>query len=266
MSFLSSPWGKLFYEREGQGQNVTLLFHGFGQSHEDMLEFGKIRSEADTFIYIDMFYHGRSVWNNPEVELTRTIWVKIITLLQEQESFSKFHLIGFSMGGKISLLTFELMPERVESLLLIGPDGIKTGKWYSTANYPTFISPLFKRLIFKPKRVFRIFEGLQKAGMVEKSIHKFITTQMETRSKRAQIFFVWKVFGRIQLDLGQIIKNARKTKTPIRICIGEYDAMITKANMNRFLEKLPHATLTLFPVGHGQLIQATVAEDLKKQP
>lgn len=37
----------------------------------------------------------------------------------------KFGLIGYSMGGRIVLVTMELMYQRINSVLLIAPDGLK---------------------------------------------------------------------------------------------------------------------------------------------
>ncbi|MHA7128837.1 alpha/beta fold hydrolase [Algoriphagus namhaensis] len=265
MSILVSPWGSLFYKKTGKGKTVTLLIHGFGQTHEDMLHLDSCRQDHDTFIYLDMFYHGRSSWKNPEVPLDRRKWLSILELLQQKEQFQTFHLIGYSMGGKWSLLTYELIPTQVKSLMLIGPDGIKTGQWYSTSNYPNYFQPLFKRLIFRPQRVFRIFDGLQQLGVVQRSIHKFVSTQMSTRSKRAQIFFVWKVYGRTKVDLPRIITSANELKTPIRLFIGEFDAMISEKHVTTFLKRTSTAELRLLPVGHGQLIQQTAAHLCSKK-
>ena len=94
------------------------------------------------------------------------------------------------MGGKFALLSFELIPYQVNSLTLLAPDGIKTGLWFSMSNHPNYFDPVFKRVIFKPRRFFSIVEGLNSAGLVEKSLLKFVKTQMKTRSKRAQAYFI----------------------------------------------------------------------------
>jgi len=56
--------------------------------------------------------------------------------LMKKEDFHEFHLIGYSMGGKFALLTYELFDKKVKSLTLLAPDGIKTGLWYSISSYP----------------------------------------------------------------------------------------------------------------------------------
>lgn len=258
MEYLLHPKGKLAFHKSGNGPSPFLIFHGFGQSHEDMLPFEKIRKPDQRFYYIDMIYHGRSQWFDSGAKMDRITWKELISSFQKQEHFSDFHLIGYSMGGKISLLTYELFAKNILSMTLIAPDGIKTGLWYSMSNYPKFIHPLFKGVIFKPHRFFGIMEGLNSTGLVEKSLVKFVKNQLETRSMRAQAYFVWKVLGGIQLQLGSIIQLARQHNTPITLIVGEYDKMVTAENLKRFSHKISHLERVIIPVGHGQLVNDTV--------
>lgn len=258
MNYLIHSNGKLAYEKVGTGSNVFLIFHGFGQSHQNMLPFDEIRKQNQRFLFIDMFYHGQSQWLDSRKKLDRLHWIELIKLLQKQENFAHFHLVGYSMGGKFSMLTYELFVNEVKSLTLLAPDGIKTGLWYSMTNYPNFIQPVFKRVIFKPHRFFGIIDGLNSAGLVGKSFVKFVKTQLETRSDRAQAYFVWKVFGSIQLQLGRIIQHARAHKTPIILFLGVHDKMVTAENLGRFSKKIPQLKTINLPVGHGQLIDAAV--------
>lgn len=248
--------GKLAYQKKGTGKETFLIFHGFGQSFHDMLPFDQLRKAGQKLLFIDLFYHGKSHWRDAANPLTKSVWKEIIVSLQIQEAFQDFHLIGYSMGGKFSLFTFELFSHQVLSLTLLAPDGIKTGLWYSMGSYPNYFHPIFKRVVFKPQRFFGIMEGLNSAGLVGKSLVKFVQTQMETRSKRAQAYFVWKVFGGIQLQLGQIIRLARKNNTPITLFIGEFDKMVSSDNLERFSSKIPQLQKIILPVGHGGLIEA----------
>lgn len=258
MNFLLHPKGKLTYFKSGNGQEITLILHGFGQSHQDMQPFERIRKQHQCFLFIDMFYHGHSQWLDPGSKLERIHWIDLIKMLQKQENFTEFSLIGYSMGGKLSLLTYELFPKDVKNLTLLAPDGIKTGLWYNLSNYPNFINPVFKSVIFRPNRFFGIIEGLNTAGLVGKSFVKFVKTQLETRSDRAKAYFVWKVFGRIQLNLATVINQARAHQTPITIFLGDFDKLVTAQNLARFKNKITHLQQVSLPVGHGRLIDATV--------
>lgn len=258
MSTLETPWGRLFYEQMGKGPEVFLVFHGFGQSHLDMFPFARLIQPGQRFLFFDLFFHGKSSWHDTSVLLTKGIWSKIIQEVSTQEGFTDFHLVGYSMGGKFSLLTFELFPEQVKSLILLAPDGIKTGLFYNLNSYPAYFHPLFKGVVFNPQRFFGIMDGLHSVGILETSLIKFVKTQMQTRSKRAQVYLTWKVFGNLQLSLGKIIQLARSKKTPIQLFTGEYDKMVTAANLSRFSSKIPHLKAVSLPVGHGKLIEAAV--------
>ena len=86
---------------------------------------------------------------------------------------------------------------------------------------------------------------------------------MKTRSKRAQVYFTWRVFGGFQPQIATIISEIRNRKTPITLYTGEYDKMITGENLKRFSSKIPHLKVITLPCGHGQLIEETVKDILK---
>lgn len=258
MSTMETSWGRLYYEQMGEGPEVFLVFHGFGQSHLDMLPFARLIQPGQRFLFFDLFFHGKSSWHDTSVLLTKGIWSKIVQEVSTQEGFTDFHLVGYSMGGKFSLLTFELFPEQVKSLILLAPDGIKTGLFYNLNSYPAYFHPLFKGVVFNPQRFFGIMEGLHSVGILETSLIKFVKTQMQTRSKRAQVYLTWKVFGNLQLSLGKIIQLARSKQTPIQLFTGKYDKMVTAANLSRFSSKIPHLKSVSLSVGHGKLIEAAV--------
>jgi len=259
MNFLKTKWGKLAFVTKGDGKEFFLIFHGFGHSHQDMLPFESLLNKNQKFIFIDVFYHGCSAWRDPNLTLTKSIWKEIVSELMRKEKFSDFHLIGYSMGGKFSLITYELFPENVKSLQLLAPDGIKTGLWYSLNSYPSFLHRSFRRIIFKPNPFFKFIDNLERVGIVESSLTKFVKNEMKTRSKRAQVYLTWRVLGGFQPQLATIISEIRNHKTPITLYIGEYDKMITGENLKRFSLKIPHLKVITLPVGHGQLIEETVA-------
>ena len=259
MEFVRHAAGKLAYRRFGSGSEVWIFFHGFGQCHQDMLSFDKLRTSKQSYLFVDLIYHGQSSWNTSEKALKKEEWKTILLSLLQQESIDTFHLVGYSMGGKFTLLSYELLPKRIISLSLLAPDGIKTGLWYSMSNYPSGIHPLFKQVVFRPKRFFTLVDGLKTAGLLQKSLVKFVKTPLETRSKRAQAYLVWKVLGGLHLPLGTIIRQLRQHPIPVTLVLGEFDRMVSPKNLERFTAKVPQLRLLQLPVGHGQLIEATVS-------
>lgn len=257
MNFLETSFGHLAYKKYGTGKNMHLLFHGFGQNMRAFESFLPLVQKEDCYITIDIFYHGQSSWNSINQKLTKEIWKEIIRQLMEREGFEKFHLVGYSMGGKFCLITFELFPCLVQSLLLMAPDGIKTGFWYNMATFPGFLNKLFKRVVFHPERFFRIMGFLGKLGLLDKGLIKFVQSQMKTRTMRAQIYFTWNVFKPLKPDLNKIIEWINGNQTDISLLTGEYDKMVPSKNLKNFSSKIPHINSVELSCGHNNLIEET---------
>ncbi len=64
MEFIKHAAGKLAYRSLGSGSEVWIFFHGYGQSHQDLLAFEKLRTPTQLFIFVDLIYHGQSSWNS----------------------------------------------------------------------------------------------------------------------------------------------------------------------------------------------------------
>ncbi|MGY6744232.1 MAG: alpha/beta fold hydrolase [Cecembia sp.] len=257
MEFLETAFGNLAYQKHGSGSEVSLLFHGFGQNLKAYDAFITLRKPNETFLVFDLFYHGQSSWKSINQKLTKEIWRSILIQLMEKEGFDRFHLIGYSMGGKFSLLTYELFPCHVKSLLLMAPDGIKTGFWYNMATFPGILNRLFKHVVFHPKRFFKTMEVLNRLGVLQSSLMKFVKSQMKTRTMRAQVYFTWNVFKPLRPDLGSIIKMIRLNQSPITLVTGKYDMMITTSNLEKFSSKIAHLKTVELECGHNTLIEET---------
>jgi pimeloyl-ACP methyl ester carboxylesterase len=253
-SILKTSFGNLAYYRHGIGPKVYLLFHGFAQSSKAFDAFLKLRQEDETYITVDVFYHGQSSWNSIHEKLTKEIWRSILLQLMAQETFEKFHLVGYSMGGKFCLVSYELFPNYVQSLLLMAPDGIKTGFWYNMATFPGMLNRLFRHVVFHPRRFFQTMDILHRLGLLESSFIKFVKSQMLTKTMRAQVYFTWSVFKPVQPNLTSIIQQLRLSKTPITLVTGTFDKMITSENLQKFSSKIPHIQKVELPSGHTSLI------------
>jgi len=258
MKFLQTPFGRLAYEKYGNGKNIYLLFHGFGMNMKSYQPFIDRRKEEDCYLVFDIFYHGNSSWRSADQPLTKEIWRGIIEQLMTAEGFDRFHLIGYSMGGKFSLNTYEMFPDKVDSMLLMAPDGVKTGLWYNQSAYPKALNRIFKRVIFKPERFFKLMDFFWRLGLLGSSIRKFVRSQMLTRTMRAQLYFTWVVFKPLRPDLGVVIKAARKYNTPITLVTGEFDKMVTSKNLAHFSSKIAHLKTVELACGHNDLIEETV--------
>jgi len=255
----------LHYVIQGNGSKNLLAFHGFGQNRKAFDNFSKSFSSAYKLYIFDLYFHGQSTWGYDEHPLEKHHWKKTIERVLELHQIDKFSLCGFSLGGKFALATLEAFPEKVESLILIAPDGIKTSFWYSLATYPMLFRRLFKSMILHPNRFMAISRALNSLGVMDKGLIRFAENQMDTQEKRRRVYYSWVVFRHLKFDLKAIGDHLNRHSIALIIITGKFDKVIRSENMDKLLFHVKKYRHEILEAGHNGLING-VAEMLKNAP
>lgn len=103
-----------WYEIYGEGEAVVLL-HGFTGSTKTWSNFIESYQSKFKIITIDLPGHGKTECPNP-ISM-ETCCHDIHTILQRNQ-IHRFHLLGYSMGGRTALTYAMLYPEQLQSLIL----------------------------------------------------------------------------------------------------------------------------------------------------
>src|SRR5215204_1593318 len=98
------------YQKAGEGSSIILCFHGFGE-HGRSFEQLAAKIEDYTIIAIDLPFHGQTNWNRDKAFTTEDL-INIIKACPEIHDKS-FGLLGYSMGGRIALSLYEILPQKV---------------------------------------------------------------------------------------------------------------------------------------------------------
>lgn len=138
MAYIKTNTIRLYYEKAGQGDPIVFL-HGYTGSGKDWKHQVSVLSDRYTTITIDHRGHGQS--EAPPLEeaysintSANDIYNVLITL-----GFSRYVLVGHSMGGFMALqLTLE-HPELVSALVLVDTS---SGNWDLPPGYDTVRSTL----------------------------------------------------------------------------------------------------------------------------
>jgi abhydrolase domain-containing protein 6 len=111
-----------YLERPGKGETIVLI-HGFGANKDNWNRFVRYIPKEYRVIAFDMSGHGD---NDKSVEKTYTIDYMASSLDQAVDTLgiSKFHLVGNSMGGWISIVYTTRNPQKVISLCLMDNGGL----------------------------------------------------------------------------------------------------------------------------------------------
>jgi pimeloyl-ACP methyl ester carboxylesterase len=249
---------RLSYIKAGTGPEVILLFHGYGQDHAVFISYAERLTESHTLYMIDLFFHGKSTWDNNEQPLEKSEWKKLIGGILTENQIDSFSVLGFSMGGKFAMATLEAFPDRVKEIILLAPDGIKTSYWYSLATYPIGLRKVFRSMISNHKRFLNIASGAKRLGMIDKGVLRFVETQMDSEEKRKRVYYSWVVFRHLKFDLDNIVALINSHHIKLRLFVGRHDKIITAANMQRLISEVQGAQFEVVEAGHNNLIHKVI--------
>lgn len=163
---------KWYYEVAGQGEPV-LFIHGWGVNMRIWKQQAKNLSKKFSVILIDLPGHGQSSWKKIDLH---NIAVDINFII-EKLGYSKINIVACSLGGLIALKMFELFPDKIKRLVLVGsqarfvwaddyPFGLKIERIEKLSgqireHYPSMINIFFRSLFTKEERKSRRFKWIQ---------------------------------------------------------------------------------------------------------
>lgn len=249
----------LSYQQSGDGENVLLLFHGFGQHHRAFAALTEALAPHYTLYAFDLFFHGNSQWNKGEQPLEKELWKEIMVNFLKEHQIERFSVLGFSLGGKFALSMLELFPKQIEQIFLLAPDGIKTNFWYSLATYPLLLRQFFKSMILKPGRLHAITSVLHALRVVDKGLLRFAESQMDTQEKRERVYYSWVVFRHLHFDMRKIAGLIQDHNIQLTMIVGKHDKIITAQNMQRLLRHLRNHQLDMLDTGHNGVIAGSIS-------
>jgi pimeloyl-ACP methyl ester carboxylesterase len=247
---------QIHYSEFGKGDKALICFHGFGQSSAHFHKLEDALKEEYKIYSFDLFYHGKSFWHDKDTPLSKKFWNELIQKFILEKNIDRFSLLGFSMGGKFVMATLEKFSDKIDKIILIAPDGIKTSFWYSLATYPGSMTKLFRSVITKPNFYFNLVKFLSFFKIVDKGLLRFANTQMATRVQRRRVYYSWVVFKELKFDMKKIAFILNKNNIKLELFLGEFDKVITQKNMKKLLDKVNDYRINVLSSGHSTLIDA----------
>lgn len=245
----------------GSGSRALLAFHGFGQESSCFMPLATALPDYTVYA-VDLFFHGQSLWHHPLQPVTRTKWKQLISELLEHHHIEEFDLIGFSMGGRIALVTYELFADCIKQLWLLAPDGIKSNAWYRLATRSRLLHGLFRYITSEKSNAFHhSMKVLHRYKLLSPTLAKIVSQQMRTPELRKRVYNTWMVYRYLEPDLQAIYKAALQFGPKIMIATGSYDRIIRPHYMKRLTRLLSNLCVhKVFPCGHQDLLQVWLNE------
>jgi len=249
------------------GPKPAFCFHGYGEESNSFSFLEKYAADQYTFFAIDLPYHGQTQWNEGLIftidDLSEIIQVLLSQAMAEQRltNNDQLSLIGFSLGGRVVLSVYEKMHFQIEKLILLAPDGLKVNFWYWLSTQTWIGNKLFISTMKHPGWFFFLLRILNKLGLVNASVFKFVNHYIGDQQARNILYQRWIVLRKIKPNLKKIKSLISKNNTPVRLIYGKHDRIILPVRGEKFIRGIEkHCTLSVIHSGHQVLHENHVGE------
>lgn len=261
--FIKKEDYELSYQIFGNGRLKMLAFHGFGQE-SSIYQAIPTAFPHHTIFSMDLFFHGESKWHDGLDSLDYVRWAAIIKDFMFDNQTDRFDLLGFSMGGRLAIITASLFCPQINALYLLAPDGIEINAWYRVATKFSPLQPIFKYFTHSETNIYKkLVENLGKYGLVNKTLLKLAQTEMATPQKRRRVYQTWMLYRFLEVDIKKLARLLNKHQIKTRIFLGKYDKLVHIQMINSFTRLLENVEIEVLDCGHHRLTTA-VMEKLSK--
>ena len=234
-NFITYKDSRIHYRYSGVGTRIVLCFHGFG-TFARTFDWLAEHVPNHVFIAFDLPFHGETKWENGELFLPADI-SNIINLCPHADQ-DKFALMGYSMGGRISLQLVEIIPERITNLVLLAPDGLHINPWYWFSTQTSMGNRFFKKVMQDPSGFITLLKRGENLKLLNKGVLKFIDRYMGDPHIRKQVYRVWTSFRKFKPNNNRVIRNINRHQIPVSLIYGKYDTIIPLSPGESFFHRL----------------------------
>lgn len=262
MNSLTIPFKSsiVHYSYGGHGVQPLICLHGYGETEYSFHFLEKYLADTYTIIAIDLPYHGKTQWNEG-LNFEKSDLVSLIESILEKQGFvsSPFSLLAYSMGGRMALTILQDIPNRINRVVLLAPDGLKINFWYWLSTQTWIGNQLFAATIHNPAWFLWTLQLLNKAGLLNQSVFKFVHYFLHDKKMRKQLYLRWTCFRNLTPDLVKLKKIITEKKINVHLLYGKYDRIIRSERGERFRRGIElYCSIELLNCGHQLLHEKNV--------
>lgn len=254
------------YYRFGSGPKTAICFHGYGEDASTYAFLEIFAGNQYTFYSINLPFHGNTEWNDG-LDFTQSDLSQIVEAILKKTDFElrihnyKLTLMGFSLGGRAALSLCHAMPEKIEKLVLLAPDGLKVNFWYWLTTQSWAGNKFFRFTMKHPGWFFGFLKLLNKLRLVNASIFKFVNFYIGNTEVRQLLYDRWTTLRKLKPDIKPIKTIIRKNAIQVRLVYGKYDRIILSSVGEKFRKGIEeYCTLSVIQSGHQVLHEKHIDE------
>jgi len=250
------------YGMAGIGSELLVCFHGFGESYESFAVLEEVLGSSYILIGINFPFHEGTEWSEGLIMQPQELF-EIIRLIQYQEDCKQqsFSLLGYSLGGRIAMHLLQMIPEKINRMVLLAPDGLVVNPWYWVATQTWLGNKLFYATMQNPSWILWMVKAAYKLGFFNKSIIKFIHSYLDDKAVRMMLYKRWTTMRKFKPNLHLVNNNIKTHSIPTRFVFGSYDRIILRKRSALFEKDNVHVKIIELNSGH-QLLKEKHVKDI----
>lgn len=255
---------EIHYLRFGNGPSLAICFHGYGELANSFAFFEKYAGHQYTFISIDLPFHGKTIWPQKKDFVLKEL-LEIINFILSENKFNvhRYSLIGFSLGGRVALSLYQAIPEKIEKIILLAPDGLKVNFWYWLSTQTWIGNQLFSFTMKHPGWFFGFLKMMNVFRLVNASIYKFVNHYIGNKDVRVLLYQRWTSLRKLKPGIIKIKSLIGKHHTKVNLVYGKYDRIILTSGGMKFRKGIEdHVSVFEIHCGHQVLHEKCVKEIL----
>lgn len=246
------------YRRFGEGPATLLCLHGYGEGSDAFVFLSKYIGDQYTVYAIDLPFHGKTDWKEGLNFSYQDLLSITEAILNGRGAFT---LMGFSLGGRIALSLYQSLPNRVEKLVLLAPDGLKVNFWYWLATQTKAGNGFFALTMKYPGWFLGMLKLLNWFGLINASIFKFVNYYIGSKVVRQLLYNRWTALRKLRPGLHEIKSSIKQHMTMTRLIYGKHDRIILSSVGEKFREGIEEfCSLSVIASGHQVLHEKHAAD------
>jgi pimeloyl-ACP methyl ester carboxylesterase len=168
------------------------------------------------------------------------------------------------MGGRLAMVLSEQMADKILSMVLLAPDGLKVNLTYRFVSETKFGRVLYRSVIKNVHWLFGLLNLLGSLRLLDRKIHRFVHLQLETKEKRQLVYDAWLIHRKLFPALPIVAQNIESNEIPFLLIFGRYDKIIPARHGRRLLKHFDSPKkAVLLDLGH-RLLQPEAAQHLQE--
>lgn len=260
--YISIGSGQIHYLEWMGGDKLLLAFHGYGNRAELFAPFRDYLHKEYTILSIDLPHHGITKWDGTLLLRKRDLRM-LVEALMKKYGAQKVTLMGYSMGGRVSMTIVECMPERIEKIALIATDGLAVNKLYYFCTRTAVGRRMFRDVLKRPERYHRWIKWLKKMNLVDPTRYRFVMQHLQSEDSRRLLLDIWMSMSDLIPAEAAVKRLVKRFRIPIFIFMGAYDRIMPPVLAEQFKKGLDTVQVFTLERGH-RVFDDTNAHEIAK--